>query len=101
MVTAYKYMKMNGGLLAVFEKSIVFGSRLTLDVVSIEHNPYLKIGRDHFLRLDNETIECLKGCNNIYIAVSDHFESHMTFQGTVAIDDISIGKVLAYIEMER
>jgi len=101
MLTAYKYMKMNGGLLAIFEKGITFGSRLTLDVVSMENDPYLKIGRNHFLRLDDETIEHLKGCNRLHIAVSDHFESLITLQATIEIDDISIGKVLAYIEMER
>ena len=101
MITAYKYMKMNGGLLAVFEKSVVFGSRLTLDVVNVERNPYLKIGTDHFLRLDDKTLECLKDCNRIYIAVSDNFESRMTFQGTIEIDDISIGKILAYIEIGK
>lgn len=101
MLTAYKYMKMNGGLLAVFEKGISFGSRLTIDVVRIESDTYLKIGHDHFLRLDDNTIECLKGCNRLHIAVSDHFESRIFLQGTIEIDDISIGKVLAYIEMER
>jgi hypothetical protein len=101
MLTAYKFMKMNEGLLAVFEKEISFGSRLTLDVVRIESDTYLKIGRDHLLRLEDETIECLKGCNRLHIAVSDHFESRITIQGTIEIDDISIGKVLAYIDMKR
>jgi len=47
MITAYKYMKMKGRLLAVFEKEISFGPGVSLDVVRIEGAPYLKIGRNH------------------------------------------------------
>ena len=101
MITAYKYMNMNGGLMAVFEKGISFGSGLSLDVVRIEDDPYLKIGRNHFLHLDNETIEYLKGCNHLHIAVSDFFESRIVLQGTIEIDDVSKGKLLAYVEMNR
>jgi hypothetical protein len=101
MLTAYKYMKMHGGLLAVFEKGISLSPGLSLDVVRIENNPYLKIGREHLLRLDSETIECLKSCNRFHIAVSGPFESRITLQGTVEIDDIAIGKLLAYIEIDR
>ncbi len=101
MYTAHKYMKMDRGLLAVFEKGISFGSGLPLDVVRIENDPHLKIGQDHYLRLDDETIECLKGCNRLHIATSGPFESQITLQGTIEIDDISIGKLLAYVEMER
>lgn len=101
MLTAYKYMKMNGGLLAIFEKEISFSSGLSLDVVRIENDPYLKIGRIHYIRLDEETIEYLENCNRIHIAVSDLFESRITLQGTIEIDDISKGKLLAYVEMDR
>ena len=101
MLTAYKYLKMNGGLLAVFEKEISFGPGLSLDVVRIEDNPYLKIGRDHYIRLDEATIECFKDCNRIHIAVSDLFESRIALQGTIEIDDVSKGKLLAYVEMDR
>ena len=62
MLTAYKYLKMNGGLLAIFEKGISFGQGLPINIVRIEDDPYLKIGRDHYIRLDKETIECLENC---------------------------------------
>jgi hypothetical protein len=101
MYTAYKYMKMDRGLLAVFEKGISFGSGLPLDVVRIENDPYLKIGQDHYLHLNDETIRCLKGCNRLHIAMSGSFESLITLQGTIEIDDITIGKLLAYVEMKR
>lgn len=100
MYTAYKYMKMDRGLLAIFEQGISLSSELPLDVVRIENDPYLKIGRDHFLHLDGETIECLKDCNRLNIAVSGPFESRITLQGTIDIDDVSIGKLLAYVEMK-
>jgi hypothetical protein len=101
MLTAYKYMKMNGGLLAVFEKEISFGRGLSLDIVRIEDDPYLKIGRSHYIRLEEETLEYLKGCNRIHVAVSDFFESRIALQGTIEMDDISKGKLLAYVEMNR
>ena len=100
MFTAYKYMKMERGLLAIFEEGIPLSPGLSLEVVRMEKYPYLKIGRDHFLRLDEETIECLKDCNRIHIAVSGSFESRISFQGTIEIDDISIGRLLAYVEMK-
>ena len=53
------------------------------------------------MSLDNETIECMKGWNHLYIAVSGPFESLISFHGTIEIDDISIGKLLAYVEIER
>ena len=101
MLTAYKYLKMNGGLLAVFEKGISFGQGLPLNIVMIEDDPYLKIGRDHYIRLDKETIDCLESCNRIHIAVSDLFESRIALQGTIEIDDVTKGKLLAYVEMNR
>ena len=101
MHTAYKYMKMDKGLLMVFEKKISLGPGLPLNVVRIENDPYLKIGQDHYFRLDDETIDCLKNCNHIHVGISDSFESRITIQGTVDIDDISIGKLLAYVEMEQ
>ena len=101
MVTAYKYLKMNGGLLAVFEKGISFSQGLPLNIIMIENDPYLKIGQDHYIRLDKETIECLESCNRIHIAVSDLFESRITLQGTIEIDDVAKGKLLAYVEMNR
>ena len=101
MHTAYKYMKMEKGLLIVFEKKISFGSGLSLNIVRIENAPYLKIGQDHYFRLDDETIDCLKNCNRIHVGISDSFESRITIQGTIEIDDISIGKLLAYVEMEQ
>ncbi|MDX9823078.1 MAG: hypothetical protein RBT20_14185 [Syntrophales bacterium] len=101
MYTAYKYMKMDRGLLAVFEKGISLGPGLSLDIVRIEKDPYLKIGQDHYLRMNDEMMELLKGCNRLHIAVSGPFENLITLQGTIEIDDISIGKILAYVEMER
>ena len=53
------------------------------------------------IHLDNETIEYLKGCNHLHIAVSDFFESRIVLQGTIEIDDVSKGKLLAYVEMDR
>ena len=100
MNTAYKYMKMDKGLLIVFEKKISFGSGLPLNVMRVENDTYLKIGQDHYFRLDDETIDCLKNSNRLHIGVSGSFESRITIQGTVEIDDISIGKLLAYVEME-
>ncbi len=101
MHTAYKYMKIDKGLLLVFEERISFGSGLSLNVVKIENEPYLKVGQDHYVRLDNDTIDCLKDCNRLHMAVSGLFESRIIIQGTVEIDDISIGKLLAYVEMEK
>ena len=101
MYTTYKHMKINAGLLLVFEKEIPFGPGLSLDVVRIENDPYLRIGRDHFIRLDGETLECLKDCNRLHIAVSSLFESRMTLQGTIEIDDVSKGKLLAYVEINK
>ena len=101
MHTTYKYMKMDRGLLLVFEQRISFGSVLSLNVVKVENDPYLKIGQDHYLRLDEEAIDCLKDCHRLHIAVSSPFESRIILQGTVEIDDVSIGKLLAYVEMER
>lgn len=100
MLTAYKYMKTDKGLLAIFEGGIPLSPGLSLEVVRMENYPYLKIGQDHFLRLDEETIECLKNCNRLHIAVSGPFESRVSFQGTIEIDDVSIGKLLAYVEMK-
>lgn len=100
MFTAYKYMKMERGLLAIFEEGIPLSPGLSLEVVRMEKYPYLKIGRDHFLRLDEETIECLKDCSRLHIAVSGPFDSRISFQGTIEIDDISIGRLLAYVEMK-
>lgn len=100
MQTAYKYMKLEKGLMAVFEKGISRTSGVPLNIVRIENNPYLKIGQDHYLRLDDETINCIKTCNRLHIGVSGLFESKITIQGTIEIDDISIGKLLAYIEKD-
>jgi len=33
--------------------------------------------------------------------VSDFFESRIVLQGTIEIDDVSKGKLLAYVEMNR
>ncbi len=101
MHTAYKYMKMDKGLLLVFEKRFSFTPGLSLNVVKIENNTYLKIGQDHYVPLDDDTIDCLKDCSRLHIAVSGPFESQINLQGTVEIDDISIGKLLAYVEMEK
>lgn len=101
MHTAYKYMKMDKGLLVVFEEGISFGLVLPLDVVKVENDSYLKIGQDHYFRLDDETIDCLKDCNRLHIGVSSSFESRISIQGTVEMDDISIGKLLAYVEMAK
>ncbi len=101
MYTAYKHLKMNGGLLAIFEKGIALSPGLPLDVVRIENDPYLRIARDHFIRLDLEMIEDLKDCNRLHIAVSSLLESRITLQGTIEIDDISKGKLLAYVEMDK
>ncbi len=101
MFTAYKYMKANGGLLVIFEKGISLSPGLSLDVVRIENDPYLKIGQEHFLSLKAETIESLKATNRLHIAVSGYFESCIVLQGTIEIDDISKGKLLAYVEMDR
>lgn len=101
MHTAYKYMKMDKGLLLVFETRLSFGSGLSLNVVKIENDLYLKIGQDHYVHLDGDTIDCLKDWNRLHVAVSGSFESRITLQGTIEIDDISIGKLLAYVEMEK
>ena len=85
----------------IFEKGISLGPGLPLDVVRIENDPYLKIGQEHFLRLDVETIASLKSSSSLHIAVSGPFESWIALQGTIEIDDISKGKLLAYAEMDR
>ncbi len=99
MYTACKYMKVDSGLLVVFETGISPGSVLSLDIDRIENDPYLKIGREHYIRLDNAVIDCLKKCKRLHIAVSGPFESLISLQGTIEIDDVSIGKLLAYIEI--
>jgi len=102
MITAYKYLKLKDGILLVFEKEMLFdGTDVVINFERIGNSNYLKIREEHFVSLNEEIFEWLKKTKKLYIAVSEVFDSKIEIQEAIVIDDISVGKLLAYMDISR
>ncbi len=101
MHIAYKYLKLEDGILLIFEAPLLFDKQdVPLGYTNFEGNKYLKLGEQHWIEIAPHIIKWLVESKKLYIASSDIFSKQIDFNGTITLTDISIGKLVAYMEME-
>jgi len=101
MNAAYKYLRLPDGILFVFESEMFLDETdIPVDFIKQGNSNYLKINETHFVPLDKEVMEWLKETKKLYVASSEMFDPKIKMNGTIELDDISVGKILAYMEME-
>lgn len=100
MITSYKYLKFVDGVFLIFEKGMKFkGKEMPIDLVEQSGVFYLRIGETHFVFLEPDIIGHLIKTKKLYISVSNVFDTKIEMQGAIELDDISLGKLMAYMEM--
>jgi hypothetical protein len=100
MITAYKYLILEDGILLVFEKELPLDDNIPIDVIKgTDNDNYLRIKGSHLAKMNTELINWLKETKRLYVASSEMFDLKIKMQGAIELDDISMGKLLAYMEM--
>lgn len=101
MEIAYKYIEVSDGIIVVFN-SIDFkvNKELEIKCISISSNMYLGI-ENGAIPVDDEFLKLLQKAEYIYIGVSPHDAFKVEIVGHVAIDKITVGKLIAFFEMQK
>ena len=103
MNIAYKLLLTGGkDLLVVFEdtgSSHIGFKSVPLAYVSEDGRSLFRISEDLYVPLDNEIMEYLKTANKILLGESGVDELKIKYVGQVLVDPLSVGKLLAYYEM--
>ena len=100
MFVAYKYLNLDNGLLVVFENRLPVCPNISISVKKMDNDCYLALDENYLIPLKNDIVEHLTKTKKIYIVYSDIFNIKMDPQGVIEINDILMGKLLAYMEME-
>lgn len=101
MTIAYKFLRLPDGVLFVFEKGMVFeGEETPITFVVKGKKNYLKILESHYIPLDEKIMGHLVETKRLYIGSSEITEPEIRIDGIIDLNDISMGKIIAYYEME-
>jgi hypothetical protein len=98
---AYKYLNLGNGLLVVFDNKLTVSPNISMTIKKTDNNCCLVLDENYLIPLSDDIIDHLTKTKKIYIAYSDIFDNRMEPLGTIELSDISMGKLLAYIEIEQ
>jgi hypothetical protein len=99
MHISYKYLDVGKGLLVIFEEKTPNQSKIPMTIVKLGEMHYLSLYENFLIPLTPEILDILSRTKHLHIAYSNIFDTKVQMQGTVELDDVLIGKILAYIEM--
>ncbi|MEI7636055.1 MAG: hypothetical protein WCJ37_02030 [Syntrophus sp. (in: bacteria)] len=100
-ILPYKQIILDSGLLVLFEQSPVPGAENTslFQLVRADNAFLLKVGKNHLVPLSVNTIDCLMRTRRLYFAVSKKDDLYGGLVGILDIDDVAVGKLVAYLEV--
>lgn len=96
-ILPYKQIILENGLLVIYEKDVDY-ENATLQVVKIDDSCFLRVGEAHLILLSVDDFDCIEKTRKIYLAESEKTDVSGVVQGFVEIDDMSMGKLIAYLE---
>ena len=101
MEIAYKYIEVSDGIIVVFN-SIDFKVNRELEIKCISNKQDIFLGIENgLIPVDDEFLKILQKAEYIYIGVSPYDAFKVEIVGHVAIDKITVGKLIAFFEMQK
>ena len=100
-ILPYKQIILDSGLLCLFEHApepAAENASLFL-LVRTDNAFLLKGGENHLVPLAVTTIDCLMRTRRLYFAVSEKADTYGGLVGILDIDDVAVGKLVAYLEV--
>ena len=98
MILPYKQVILENGLLVIYEEEVACDDA-PLQVVTIRDTCYLLVGTAHLILLSVGVFECIEMTRKIFLAKSEQSSVSVAVQGHTVIDDVAMGKLIAYLEI--
>lgn len=100
MDVAYKCLMAGKDIMLVFEsvKNVPKGNVFLAHSI-VDGKQYLRLGEELYVPLDDIVMDKLKGAENILLGESGLTDFEIRFVGRVSVEPLSLGRLLAYYEM--
>ncbi len=98
-IIPYKQIFLDSGLLVIYEKDLEENAeKQPVQVVKLGDSCCLKLGYDHLVLLDRDSFGCIAMTRKILLAISKSENISGDLVGMFEIDDMAMGKLVAYLE---
>jgi hypothetical protein len=101
MNVAYKVVRIDGGVIVLFDSLGNLSNELEFTLFEELNVPAIKIG-DNFVLLTKELLLYMRENNKLYVLLSPASEYDFSdWKGAYQLDEVAVGKLLALFELEE
>lgn len=102
MVIAYKLFAVADGVIVVFPEPVAdLRDNIDIGYSSSDGQGYLCLGEKHLIPLKDDVLDIIVSAGKIHVGYSAQDEFLIITQGTITIGQLTLGKILAYAEIDK